>query len=295
MISFLQKILKFFVNIVFLLQIALSVMVFIITVYWFMSLLGWDYFDFAKPIADFAAGMVRIFLPRNAWGPGITGFELSLLYFDIAALLLVYLGDKLKISIYDAMKRLDISQDKQNLREEYRFNDQLRKEYENTLRDMKNVAVLVEFGLKLAYADMYFAENLAEKLHEREEYVLDAFYKEISKDFRCERKGNKIFVVDEFANADKLLLRIDEAAEKLRVILEAQQWLLDKFVSVEGYGKLTKDVYISLTGLLNLQLTNKMACYSNFVVRYELEQERFYNPVLFGKYEQDVWVLVNKS
>ncbi len=295
MVRFLQKILKLFVNMVFLVQIALSITVFVVTVYWFMDILGWRYFDFAKPIADLASTLVGVFLPKNSAGAGLSGIELNLLYFDIIALTLVYLGDKLKVRIYLDMKRLDDRQENSRVKDESRFNDQLRKDYDNTVKDAKNIAVLIEFGLKLAYADMYYQDNLSEKLHEREEYVLNEFCKEIGKSYRCQRRANKIFIVDEYVNTDKLLADIEKVTEKFRLVLGEQKWLLDKFVSIENYDKLTREVYTALEGLLNLHLVNKIVCYPGFALRYGMEPQRMFATVIVGNYQQDVWELVKTA
>ncbi len=294
--TFLQKILKLCVNAIFVVQIVLSVTVFIVTVYWFMSLLGWSFFDFAKPIADWAIGLVKTFLPGEMiLMPGVSNFDPALLYFDLVALLCVYLGDKLKLKIYETMTHLESSYDIEKHKEEYRFNDELRKEYAAAVQTIQNAGVLVEFDLKLLHSNMYYDEDLSEKLHEREQTVLDAFYNQIRADYQCERAGNKVFVVCEFARADRLLKRIDEITDQLGAALEQQQWVLDKYVSAEGYDKLSKEVLIALEGLLNLRLLNKVVCYSNFVMRYEAEPQRSYDAVIFQKYDQDVWMLVKRA
>jgi len=65
----LLKFVYFVINILFVLQIAIMIVVFLTAVYWFLNLIDVSAFDFAKPVADAASDCYYkikvLFVPYN--------------------------------------------------------------------------------------------------------------------------------------------------------------------------------------------------------------------------------------
>ena len=85
-----SKLLKFIINVLFILQIALMIIIFLTAAYWFFNLLNSDIFSFARPLADTITDFVRIFYDRDVEVGGVY-VDGSLLLFDIVALVFVFL------------------------------------------------------------------------------------------------------------------------------------------------------------------------------------------------------------
>ncbi|MDR1167444.1 MAG: hypothetical protein LBK53_00950 [Heliobacteriaceae bacterium] len=289
-----QKILKLLVNLIFILQIVLTLTVFTVTMYWLMSLLGQNSFDFALPLADFAASTVHIFFNGNINGGSFDG---TFLVFDIAALLLVFIGNKLKMYIYGLMEDVYFSIEKCNRQEEDNLNEDLQKDYEKSIRRMANSALLLDFELKSLFEDMNISSSAS--LKEAEEQVLKTFYNDVRPFGKCARTGNRVLIMlNDFKKTDSLLKYIDESLNKIRKELRSNRCMLNVCTALETYDADTpaKKVYELLSKLINLKIKNEIVCFGNFRLRYELELVQSYLTVNKGIYTGvEVWALVKKD
>ena len=83
----LTKILQGIINLLFVLQIALMILVFLTATYWFLSLINVSAFDFAKPIADSVSEFVHLFYKQDV--------ELASSFNTLSSTLTTFLADSL--------------------------------------------------------------------------------------------------------------------------------------------------------------------------------------------------------
>ena len=63
--KFLSKILQIILNMLFVIQITLIILVFLTATYWFLNLINLSAFDFVKPIADLITDFVKLFYSQE--------------------------------------------------------------------------------------------------------------------------------------------------------------------------------------------------------------------------------------
>lgn len=102
----LTKILQGIINLLFVLQIALMILVFLTATYWFLSLINVSAFDFAKPIADSVSEFVHLFYKQDVELGGVF-IDGSLLLFDLIAIVIVFSIAKSKYYFHRAIGFLD--------------------------------------------------------------------------------------------------------------------------------------------------------------------------------------------
>ena len=59
--KFLSKILQFILNVLFVIQITLMILVFLTATFWFLNLINVTAFDFVSPIADVISNLIKTF------------------------------------------------------------------------------------------------------------------------------------------------------------------------------------------------------------------------------------------
>lgn len=87
--KFLSKVLQIILNILFVIQITLMILVFLTATYWFLNLINIPAFDFAKPIADAVSGFVKLFYQQEVELGGVY-VDASILLFDLIAVVMVF-------------------------------------------------------------------------------------------------------------------------------------------------------------------------------------------------------------
>ena len=136
----LTKILQGIINLLFVLQIALMILVFLTATYWFLSLINVSAFDFAKPIADSVSEFVHLFYKQDVELGGVF-IDGSLLLFDLIAIVIVFGIAKSKYYFHRAIGFLDDLINGCKEKKEERFNKSLQKEVEKNIKKCNNVAV----------------------------------------------------------------------------------------------------------------------------------------------------------
>ena len=81
-----KKMWQMLINIVFIIQIILFIIIFLVTLYWFLDLIDKQFLTFINPLANFVSGLVKIFYRRMIEVGGVK-IDGSILLFDIFALL----------------------------------------------------------------------------------------------------------------------------------------------------------------------------------------------------------------
>lgn len=293
------KLLEFLLNIMFVLQIGLMIVVFLTATYWFLDLINCSAFEFARPLAESISDFVRLFYQEDIEIGGVY-IDGSLLLFDILALITVFLVTKSKFYVYRAMEQIEASI-KACLQEyEEKFNQELLQEAEDRIKQCNNVAILVQFEVKNMYVD-YEQGSPKAKLEE----AFKIFYSAIKPLSGCKfaKTGDKMLILMEnFQRVDNLLNFVDMTICKIRANFKKEKWALFSFVAVDVYNSKSdfkSEIYPVLEKLLSLRHKNEAVCLGNFNLRYKLNKEQMYTLFLKGSYnivdECDVFALVKKD
>lgn len=286
-------------NIMFVLQIALMVVIFITATYWFLNLIDSTAFEFARPLADSITDFVRLFYKNDIEVGGIY-IDGSLLLFDILAMIFVFLVTKAKYYVYLWIEKLEGLVRGCQKRIEKKFNEELHHEVVEKVQQYNNVAILVQFGIKNLYID-----NSDDDIKVKEEEAFKIFYATIKSLSGCKfaKTDNKMLILlDDFSHVDNLLNFIDMTIKRIRVNMRKDKWLLISYSAVEVYCNdvdLKSEVYPVLEKLLSLRSKNEMLCLGNFNLRYKLNPTQIYTFTPKGPYDifQDcnVFGLIKKN
>lgn len=301
--KFLSKILQFILNILFVIQITLMILVFLTAAYWFLNLINVSAFDFVSPIADVISNLIKTFYHQEVEIGGVY-IDGSLLLFDLLAVILVFIITKSKFYFHRAMDILNEGIKACESKIEAKFNKSLQKEVENNIKKCNNVAVLVQFSAKNMMVDSCWGGDANEGVKEKEEEAFKTFYASIKNITGCKfaKTDDKMLILlNDFNSVDNLLNFIDLSVNRIRVNMKKKKWLLLSYISVDVFDDKTNfkdDVYPLLEKLLTLKIKNEAVCLGNFCMRYELYPEPMYTPFLRGTYtineECEVWSLVKK-
>ena len=301
----LSKFLQFLINVLFVLQIVLMILVFLTASYWFFDLLNSDVFSFAQPIADAITDFVRLFYDREVEVGGVY-VDGTLLLFDFIALICVFLIANSKYYIYRAIDTLTISIKQLKAQIEEQFNKELQKEVEANIKRANNVAVLVRFTAKNLLIDACWGGgDPNEGVKEKEDEAFKMFYSSIKDLAGCRfaRTDDKMLILlNDFNKIDNLLSFIENSVGRISNEMRKQKWLVNANISVDVYDNKTNfktDVYPVLERLLSLNHKNEPVCLGNFTIRYNLQAVKEFTPFMKGRYnlgqEYEVWVLVKKN
>ena len=105
--------------------------------------------------------------------------------------------------------------------------------------------------------------------------------------------------IDQFKTG--ILKYIDITINRIRVSMGKRKWRLFSYIAVDVFDDKTpfKEVYPILERLLGLQIRDEVICLGNFCMRYDIEPESAYEPMLKGTYvlgeRTEVWTLIKKN
>ncbi len=299
------KFLQFIINVLFVLQITLMILVFLTASYWFLTLIDPNLFEFARPIALAVSNFVKLFYDREVQIGGVY-VDASLLLFDIIAIALVFGIAKFKYYVYEAINSVVLAINDCKVEREKEFNEALQKEVESNIKKCNNVAILVRFSAKNMFVDSCWGGDAEAGVKEKEEEAFKIFYSSIKNISGCKfaKTDDKMLVlIEDFSKVDNILYFIELSANRIRENFKRRKWALFAYIAIDVYDNKTNfksSVYPVLEKLLTIRHKNEVVCLGNFVMRYQLGNELMYNPVLYGKYnisgeECEVWALVKKS
>lgn len=286
-------------NIMFVIQIAMMVIIFITATYWFLNLIDSTAFDFARPLAEGITDLVRLFYTNDIEVGGIY-VDGSLLLFDIIAVIFVFAVTKAKYYVYIWIENLERLIRSCQRKIEKKFNEELQQETVEKIRRYNNVAILVQFEVKSLYVD-----NSEKDVNLKEEEAFKVFYSTIKALSGCKfaKTDNKMLILlDDFSRIDNLLNFVEMTIKRIRTNMRKDKWLLINYSAVEVYSNdvdLKSDVYPVLEKLLSLRSKNEMLCLGNFNLRYNLNPTQLYTFTPKGPYdifqESNVFGLIKKN
>lgn len=301
---FLSKLLHISLNMLFVVQIIMVILVFLTSAYWFFDLLGSDLFRFAESIANCISDFVRLFYHENIEVGGVN-VDGSLLLFDILSLVFVFALSKSKFYIYNALANVDNLISNCKIENEDEFNENLENDLEKSVKVVNKVAILVKFQVKNMLVDNVWGGNVLEGVKEHEDQAFKIFYSTIRTCSGCKfaKSDDKMLILlDDFEKVDELLEFIYMSIGKIKSEMKKERWFFVSYLSIDVYDDIKKfkqDIYPKLEKLLTLNYKNEPVCMSTFKLRYDYKQDPHFNALVKGRYniggDAQVWTLVKKS
>ncbi len=301
--NLMKKLLRMFLDLAFMSQIILMVIIFAFVMYWFFDVINCQYLAFLTPVADNISEFMHEYF-ADSLSKGATKTDGSLFIFIM--ILLVTIGALTQVKSFAIAVSKEVSRiiDKIKIKNEDEFNAQLRAEADQAILAYRNVILITKLAVKKRVVDDTRTEE--EKTKENEE-MLDKlvceFYNRIKSAPCCKfaKNGEQLVVtLKGFTHVDKLLYYVDKALEDLRTEMRKEGWLLRSYSAIDAFDDkaLLKDVYFDLQILLKLNLYNEIICYGNFCNRYYMEPKNLFEAYLKGVYDttepENVWTLVKK-
>ena len=229
------KIIKGIINLLYILQIGLMVLVFLTAAYWLFSLINVSAFDFAKPIADSISEFVYSFYKQDVELGGVF-VDGSLLLFDLISIVVVFGIAKSKYYFHQMIDSLNIAINKEQEKEQEKFNESLQRDVEKNIRKCNNVAILVQFRLKNMLVDACWGGDAQAGVKEKEDEAFKTLFASIKNIAGCKfaKTGDKMLILlDGFERVDNLLNFIDLSVNRIRINMKKKRWLLTSFISVD--------------------------------------------------------------
>ncbi len=301
--NLMKKLLKMFLDLAFMSQIILMVIIFAFVMYWFFDVINCQYLAFLTPVADNISEFMHEYF-ADSLSKGATKTDGSLFIFIMILLVTIGALTQVKSFAIAVSKKVSRIIDKIKIKNEDEFNAQLRAEADQAILAYRNVILITKLAVKKRVVDDTRTEE--EKTKENEE-MLDKlvceFYNRIKSAPCCKfaKNGEQLVVtLKGFTHVDKLLYYVDKALEDLRTEMRKEGWLLRSYSAIDAFDDkaLLKDVYFDLQILLKLNLYNEIICYGNFCNRYYMEPKNLFEAYLKGVYDttepENVWTLVKK-
>ena len=301
--NLMKKLLKMFLDLAFMSQIILMVIIFAFVMYWFFDVINCQYLAFLTPVADNISEFMHEYF-ADSLSKGATKTDGSLFIFIMILLVAIGALTQVKSFAIAVSKKVSRIIDKIKIKNEDEFNAQLRAEADQAILAYRNVILITKLAVKKRVVDDTRTEE--EKTKENEE-MLDKlvceFYNRIKSAPCCKfaKNGEQLVVtLKGFTHVDKLLYYVDKALEDLRTEMRKEGWLLRSYSAIDAFDDkaLLKDVYFDLQILLKLNLYNEIICYGNFCNRYYMEPKNLFEAYLKGVYDttepENVWTLVKK-
>ena len=301
--NLMKKLLKMFLDLAFMSQIILMVIIFAFVMYWFFDVINCQYLAFLTPVADNISEFMHEYF-ADSLSKGATKTDGSLFIFIMILLVTIGALTQVKSFAIAVCKKVSRIIDKIKIKNEDEFNAQLRAEADQAILAYRNVILITKLAVKKRVVDDTRTEE--EKTKENEE-MLDKlvceFYNRIKSAPCCKfaKNGEQLVVtLKGFTHVDKLLYYVDKALEDLRTEMRKEGWLLRSYSAIDAFDDkaLLKDVYFDLQILLKLNLYNEIICYGNFCNRYYMEPKNLFEAYLKGVYDttepENVWTLVKK-
>lgn len=299
-----SKLVKVLINLLFVVQISLMILVFLTATYWFFNLIHMDYFSFVKPIADEVSYFVKMFYQQDVLIGGIY-IDSSLLLFDLIAIAAVFGIAKLKYHLYKTIDNINISINKCVTQIEANFNKKLQREAESNIMKCKNAAILIQFAAKNLMVDSCWGGDANAGVAEKEEEAFKTFFASLKNVQGCKfaKTGDKMLILmNDFNRFDNVLSFVYVAVNRIKENMRRKHWGLFSYIAVDTFddkADFQKDVYPCLEKLLTLKHQNEAVCLGNFCMRYNLVPDSAFTIFKKGRYnisgDCEVWALIKKN
>ncbi len=298
-----KKLFKLTEHLLVITQIIAIVLIFIVSLYWFLDLIGSNFMGFMDPFIN-AIKKIMEFQFGKELKKGQQGLDGALFIFIMLVLTGLYILSQVKIFLTYSIEALDRQIKIAKEEEEKKFNLQLKAEAHRAILEYKNIILLVKISLKSILKDAFLNNNTTEVSKKQEDTALVMFYNLIKTTEGCNfSKDNNTLIITskKFENIDNILDALTTAIEKLKFDLKNKRLTLKANIAIDVYTDkvLLKDVYADLKTLLKLNIPNEILCYGNFCNRYELIKKPHFEAYLKGTYDitedENVWALVKKN
>lgn len=299
-----KKLCKLTEHLMVIIQIAAILLIFVVSLYWFLDLIDNHAMSFMDPFIKSIQKMMEVQFSEEL-KKGKEGLDGSLFVFIMLILTGLYILSQVKIFLNYSMEALDRKIKIAKEEEEKRFNLQLKAEAHRAILEYKNIVLLVRISLKSILKDAYLAHNDMQTVSKKQEdAALVMFYNLMKAVEGCNfSKDNNTLIITakKFESVDEILDALTNAIDKLKFDLKMKKLALKANIAIDVYTDkvLLKDVYADLKTLLKLNIPNEILCYGNFCNRYELIKKPHFEAFLKGTYDitedENVWALVKKN
>ena len=299
-----KKLCKLTEHLMVIIQIAAILLIFVVSLYWFLDLIDNHAMSFMDPFIKSIQKMMEVQFSEEL-KKGKEGLDGSLFVFIMLILTGLYILSQVKIFLNYSMEALDRKIKIAKEEEEKRFNLQLKAKAHRAILEYKNIVLLVRISLKSILKDAYLAQNEMQTVSKKQEdAALVMFYNLMKAVEGCNfSKDNNTLIITakKFESVDEILDALTNAIDKLKFDLKMKKLALKANIAIDVYTDkvLLKDVYADLKTLLKLNIPNEILCYGNFCNRYELIKKPHFEAFLKGTYDitedENVWALVKKN
>ncbi len=302
-LNFFKKLLRLFIDMSFMGQIIITVIIFAFAMYWFLDLINYQYLAFLTPVADNITDFMHAYFEESL-NKGANNTDGSLFLFIMFLVIAITFLTQVKSFSGTAIRKVSRLIDRVKVKKEDEFNAQLRAEADQAILAYRNVVLIVRLAAKKRMIDdRRTDEEKEQEAKEMEDKLVCELYTRIKESPCCKFAKNAdqlVVTLKGFTHVDKLLYYVDKALEDMRTELRKDNWILKSYAAIDAFDDkaLLKDVYYDLQILLKLNLYNEIVCYGNFCNRYYMESKNLFEAYLKGVYDttepENVWTLVKK-
>lgn len=283
--KFLSSFCKLLLNLLFLIQLALMILIFLTAAYWFFDLINSSLFAFAEPVASAISNFVKSLYSHDISMDGVY-IDGSLLLFDIVAAVLVVVLAKFKYYLFKLTEILDYAVIVCNKKDEKKLNEDLKRDAERIIKQYKQAAIVFEFDAKNMQVDSLWGSDKSTGVQSKIDEALKIFYATIKSISGCTfaKTDNKLAImVSDFEKIDNVLIYLEQALKRIKDNMQKQNWELIVYCACDAFYDNTdfrNAVYPNIEKLLNLKFKNEIICYGNFVLRYDMKSAAMYYLIL---------------
>lgn len=299
-----RKLCHIFEQLMVLIQIVSIFMIFVVSLYWFLELIGNHMLSFLDSFIKSMKDLMQFYF-ADTLQKGQAGLDGSLFIFIVCLGMIIYIAAQVKIFLKVQKENLDRKIVKQREDDEIKFNKQLQADVKRKIMEYKNIVMIVDIRLKSLLKDVYATHNDVKNIDPKQEgIVLVALYNMIKTVPNCTfTKDGKHLIISSknFNMVDPLLLTLNNSLVMLKSQLKARKLSINAHMAIDVFpdNVKMKDVYEDLKTLLSLNMPNEILCYGNFCNRYEHVQNPKFEAYLKGTYDitddENVWSLIKKD
>lgn len=298
----LKRLVKALTNLVFVIQMILSIIIFLTAGYWLCTLLGINLLSFMQPFTVKIMSLTHMFYHQQAQ-VGEQEFDGSVLLFDIILLGIIIFLSKVRSDLEKYKSHISQQIDRANRELEDEFNKKLERETQKNLMKYNKFAILIRIKLKSCSINNVWGIDKNDDQKKQQDAIIQEFEKSLFefKALKVAKSGDNILILgSDFNNIDKYLVHIVTILSKIKNEQRKKRWIVDVYMGLSIYsGNEIKQVYSDMQKLLDLELSWEFLCIGNFCIKYEMNKFNQFTVEKRGHYmindaETSVWRLVKK-
>ncbi len=299
-----RQLFKLLEQLLVLIQIVTIFTVFIVSLYWFLELIGNDFLSFMDPFIKSIKDVMMAHFAEEL-KKGQAGLDGSLFVFIALLGVTLYVVSQVKIFAKYKVTSIDKRLIVKRQQEEERFNQELKAEAKKQIMEYHNIVVLIHVTLKTLLKDIYQTHNDVKNIDKKqEEIVIVALFNMLKSlpGCRFSKDGRTLIITSQkFDMVDTILATVSDAISKLKAQLKPRKLTISTNMAIDVYpdSVKVKDIYADIKTLLQLNMPDEILCYGNFCNRYQYVKNPKFTAYLKGTYEitedENVWSLVKKD